>query len=97
MPVTSNGRIGWRSPRPRSPIPQEVVQFSMSVDRVLHPLVDWLADRGQFTFARHCAPVLQLGDGHEPGEVMIVFQGTIPNQKGVQVLQELVAVLHREA
>jgi len=83
MPVTSNSRIGWRSPRPRSPIPQEVVQFSMSVDRVLHPLVDWLADRGQITFARHSATVLQLGDGLEPGEVMIVFQGTIPSQKGV--------------
>ncbi len=54
----------------------------MSVDRVLHPLVDWLADRGQITFARHSATVLQLGDGLEPGEVMIVFQGTIPSQKG---------------
>jgi ERCC4-related helicase len=58
----------------------------------LHPLVDWLADRGQITFARHCAPVLQLGDGLEPGAVVMVFQGTIPNQKGVAVVQEWVAV-----
>jgi superfamily II DNA or RNA helicase len=58
----------------------------------LHPLVDWLSDRGQIAFARHCAPVLQLGDGLEPGEVVMVFQGTIPNQKGVPVVQEWVAV-----
>ncbi|KAF0655145.1 DNA/RNA helicase [Cyanobium sp. Copco_Reservoir_LC18] len=58
----------------------------------LHPLVDWLADRGQISFQRHCAPVLQLGDGLEPGEVVMVFQGTIPNQKGVPVVQEWVAV-----
>ena len=58
----------------------------------LHPLVDWLADRGQITFQRHCAPVLQLSDGLEAGEVVMVFQGTIPNQKGVPVVQEWVAV-----
>jgi superfamily II DNA or RNA helicase len=58
----------------------------------LHPLVDWLADRGQISFQRHCAPVLQLSDGLQPGEVVMVFQGTIPNQKGVPVVQEWVAV-----
>lgn len=58
----------------------------------LHPLVDWLVDRGQIAFARHSAPVLQLSDGLEPGEVVMVFQGTIPNQKGVPVVQEWVAV-----
>ena len=57
----------------------------------LHPLVDWLTDRGQIAFPRHCAPVLQLSDGLEPGEVVMVFQSTIPNQKGVPV------VLHRDA
>jgi hypothetical protein len=35
----------------------------MSADRHLHPLVAWLADRGQITFPRHHAPVLQLSDG----------------------------------
>jgi hypothetical protein len=88
MLVTSNGRIGWRSPRPRTPIPQEVVQFSMSVDRDLQTLVGWLADRGQITFPRHHAPVLQLSDGLDPGAVVMAFQGTIPNQKGVPVVQE---------
>ena len=58
----------------------------------LHPLVDWLADRGQITFPRHHAPVLQLTDGLDPGAVVMVFQGTIPNQKGVPVVQEWVAV-----
>ena len=58
----------------------------------LHPLVDWLADRGQITFPRHCAPVLQPGEGLEPGEVVMVLQGTIPNQKGMPVVQEWVAV-----
>lgn len=58
----------------------------------LHPLVDWLADRGQIAFSRHCAPVLQLSDGLDPGEVVMLFQGTIPNQKGMPVVQEWVAV-----
>jgi superfamily II DNA or RNA helicase len=58
----------------------------------LHPLVDWLSDRGQIAFQRHCAPVLLLSDGLEPGEVVMVLQGTIPNQKGVPVVQEWVAV-----
>jgi superfamily II DNA or RNA helicase len=58
----------------------------------LHPLVDWLADRGQISFPRHHAPVLQLCDGLEAGAVVMVFQGTIPNQKGVPVVQEWVAV-----
>ena len=58
----------------------------------LHPLVDWLADRGQIAFPRHCAPVLQLSEGLEPGEVVMVLQGTIPNQKGMPVVQEWVAV-----
>jgi hypothetical protein len=58
----------------------------------LHPLVDWLADRGQITFPRQHAPVLQLSDGLDPGAVVMVFQGTIPNQKGVPVVQEWVAV-----
>ncbi|TGG92164.1 MAG: DEAD/DEAH box helicase [Aphanocapsa feldmannii 277cV] len=58
----------------------------------LHPLVDWLADRGQIGFARHCAPVLLIHEGLEPGEVVMVLQGTIPNRKGVPVVQEWVAV-----
>lgn len=58
----------------------------------LHPVVDWLADRGQITFKRHCAPVLNLSEGLDPGEVVMVLQGTIPNQKGMPVLQEWVAV-----
>ena len=58
----------------------------------LHPLVDWLADRGQITFKRHCAPVLNLSEGLEPGEAVMVLQGTIPNQKGMPVVQEWVAV-----
>jgi len=58
----------------------------------LHPVVDWLADRGQITFKRHCAPVLNLSEGIDPGEVVMVLQGTIPNQKGMPVVQEWVAV-----
>ena len=58
----------------------------------LHPLVDWLTDRGQICFARHCAPVLLLNEGLEPGEVVMVLQGTITNRRGVPVVQEWVAV-----
>jgi len=58
----------------------------------LHPLVDWLADRGQLGFARHCAPVLMLDSGLDPGEAVMVLQGSIPNRKGVPVVQEWVGV-----
>ena len=59
----------------------------------LHPLVEWLVDRGLATFARHQAPVLQLTAGLEPGEVVMVLQGTIPNRSGQPVIQEWVGVL----
>ena len=58
----------------------------------LHPIVDWLVDRGQIFFPRHCAPVLNIREGLDPGEVVMVLQGTIPNQKGNPVIQEWVAV-----
>jgi len=58
----------------------------------LHPLVEWLVDRGLATFARHQAPVLQLTAGLEPGEVVMVLQGTIPNRSGQPVIQEWVGV-----
>jgi ERCC4-related helicase len=58
----------------------------------LHPLVEWLVDRGLATFARHQAPVLQLPSGLEPGEVVMVLQGTIPNRSGQPVIQEWVGV-----
>jgi hypothetical protein len=58
----------------------------------LHPLVEWLVDRGLATFGRHEAPVLQLTSGLETGEVVMVLQGTIPNRSGQPVIQEWVAV-----
>lgn len=58
----------------------------------LHPVVDWLIDRGQILYARHCAPVIEVNQGLEPGEVAMVLQGTIPNKQGVAVVQEWVAV-----
>ncbi len=58
----------------------------------LHPIVDWLVDRGQIFFKRHCAPVLNINEGLDPGEVVMILQGTIPNQKGNPVIQEWVAV-----
>ena len=58
----------------------------------LHPLVEWLVDRGLATFARHQAPVLQLASGLEPDEVVMVLQGTIPNRSGQPVIQEWVGV-----
>jgi hypothetical protein len=58
----------------------------------LHPLVEWLVDRGLATFARHQAPVLQLSEGLKSGEVVMVLQGTIPNRSGQPVIQEWVGV-----
>ncbi|MFN9692861.1 MAG: hypothetical protein ACK550_03535 [Synechococcaceae cyanobacterium] len=54
--------------------------------------MEWLVDRGLATFARHQAPVLQLSAGLDPGEVVMVLQGTIPNRSGQPVIQEWVGV-----
>lgn len=58
----------------------------------LHPVVDWLVDRGMVNFSRHQAPVLVLNEGLKPGETVMVLQGTIPNRSGQPVVQEWVAV-----
>ena len=58
----------------------------------LHPLVEWLVDRGQASFGRHEAPVLELTSALEPAEVVMVLQGTIPNRSGQPVIQEWVGV-----
>ena len=69
-------------------------QQSLELDYLwpLHPLVEWLVDRGLATFARHQAPVLQLTGGLEPAEVVMVLQGTIPNRSGHPVIQDWVGV-----
>ena len=47
----------------------------------LHPVAEWLNDRVLSCFLRHEAPVLRLRQGLGPGEVVVICQGVISNQR----------------
>ncbi len=47
----------------------------------LNPVVEWVNDKVLAAFGRHEAPVLVLQRALEPGEVVFVLSGLIPNRK----------------
>jgi superfamily II DNA or RNA helicase len=47
----------------------------------LNPVVEWINDKLLAAFGRHEAPVLELDHFLEPGEVVFILSGLIPNQK----------------
>ncbi|NJN09403.1 MAG: DEAD/DEAH box helicase [Richelia sp. RM2_1_2] len=58
----------------------------------LHPVVNWINDRGLTLFGRHQAPVITL---HElnAGEVLFVMLGVIPNRRGQPLINKWVSVI----
>ena len=48
----------------------------------LHPVMEWLNDTVLTAFGRHEAPVITLPRGLQPGEVVFLTAGLIPNRKG---------------
>src|SRR5262249_30652275 len=48
----------------------------------LHPVMEWLNDTVLTAFGRHEAPVITLPRGLQPGEVVFLTTGLIPNRKG---------------
>ena len=57
----------------------------------LHPAAQWINDRVQTRFNRHEAPVLTLPH-LEPGELVYLLTGIIPNRKGQPLIQEWFAI-----
>ncbi len=58
----------------------------------LHPVCGWLADRVQTRFGRHTAPLIELTTGMEPGELVFVISGLIPNRKSHPLVHQWVGV-----
>ena len=58
----------------------------------LHPIVDWLNDRGVTLFGRHQAPVIVLSQliGNE---IVFVMLGIIPNRRGQPLVNKWVSVV----
>jgi len=58
----------------------------------LHPVVNWINDRGLTLFGRHQAPVITL---HEliAGEVVFVMLSVIPNRRGQPLINKWVSVI----
>jgi len=57
-----------------------------------HPVMEWLSDRMLTQFGRHTAPVIELNQGMEAGEVLFVISGLIPNRKSHPLVHEWVGV-----
>lgn len=61
----------------------------------LHPVVNWINDRGLTLFGRHQAPVISL---HElnAGEVVFVMLSVIPNRRGQPLINKWVSVIFQK-
>jgi len=57
-----------------------------------HPVMEWLSDRMLTQFGLHTAPVIELNQGMEAGEVLFVISGLIPNRKSHPLVHEWVGV-----
>ena len=60
----------------------------------LHPVVNWINDRGLTLFGRHQAPVIGLNELNT-GEVVFVMLGVIPNRRGQPLINKWVSVVFR--
>lgn len=62
----------------------------------LNPVTEWLNDRMAGNFGRHTAPVLSLDEALEPGEVVFVVSGLIPNKKSHPLIHRWFGVVFRD-
>ena len=60
----------------------------------LHPVVNWINDRGLTLFGRHQAPVIGLNELNT-GEVVFVMLSVIPNRRGQPLINKWVSVVFR--
>ena len=52
----------------------------------LHPIMDWVNDRAGLLFGRGEAPVLGLTGRLQPGELIYIVNGSIPNRKSTPLV-----------
>lgn len=60
----------------------------------LHPAVLWARDRMRSLFGRHEAPVLEV-NRLEPGEVVLIVSGLVPNRRGQPVVHRWYGAVFR--
>jgi superfamily II DNA or RNA helicase len=61
----------------------------------LHPLVEWLKDRGLFRFGRHQAPAIELNSGLAEGESVFILWGSFANQRGKTLMNRWLGVVFK--
>jgi superfamily II DNA or RNA helicase len=61
----------------------------------LHPVMEWLNDTVLTAFGRHEAPVITLPRGLQPGEVVFLTTGLIPNRKGQPLIHRWFGICFR--
>lgn len=58
-----------------------------------HPVAEWLTDRVLASFQRHEAPLIEVGHGIEPGDLALIFQSTLSNNRSQPVVVDWSAVV----
>ncbi|MDD5306011.1 MAG: DEAD/DEAH box helicase [Deltaproteobacteria bacterium] len=56
------------------------------------PILQWVGDRVRSEFGRHAAPVLTVNDGFNPGEVVVIVSGLLPNRRAQPLVHNWYAV-----
>ena len=60
-----------------------------------HPILEWFADQAGAFFPERAAPAASLAGRLEPGEIVAILHGAIPNEKGAPVVDRWAAVVCR--
>ncbi len=61
----------------------------------LNPVLEWVNDKVVAAFGRHEAPVLGLQGALEPGEVVFILSGLIPNRRSHPLIHRWIGVSFR--
>ena len=54
----------------------------------LHPIFNWVNDKGGLLFGRGEAPIIRVSQGIKAGEMIFVMTGSIPNTKSTPLVDE---------
>lgn len=54
----------------------------------LHPIFNWLNDQGSLLFKRNEAPYIEVPGKMQPGEIIYIVAGSIPNLKSTPLVDE---------
>ena len=58
-----------------------------------HPILEWFGDQASAFFPERAAPAASLAGRLEPGEIVAILHGAIPNEKGAPVVDRWAAIV----